>query len=101
MSFDGTSGARLMSSRMVEDGSFVRLGEVTLGVNVPSRLVAFSGLDDARVYVSGRNLHTWTKYTGYNPDVSSSGAAHNVNTGIDYFAYPLARTVTVGFSAGW
>ena len=101
MSYDGTSGARLMSSRMVEDGSFVRLGEVTLGVNVPSRLVAFSGLDDARVYVSGRNLHTWTKYTGYNPDVSSSGAAHNVNTGIDYFAYPLARTVTVGLSAGW
>lgn len=101
MSYDGTSGARLMSDRFVEDGSFVRLGEVTLGFNVPTRYVAFSGLDDARIYVSGRNLKTWTKYTGYNPDVSSSGAAANVITGVDYYAYPLARTWTVGVSAGW
>jgi hypothetical protein len=101
MSYDGTSGARLMSTRMVEDGSFVRLGDVTLGIKVPSRLTTFAGLADARFYVSGRNLKTWTKYTGYNPDVSSSGAAANVITGVDYYAYPLARTITVGLSGGW
>ncbi|MBV9879713.1 MAG: TonB-dependent receptor [Gemmatirosa sp.] len=101
MSYDGTSGARLASSRMVEDGSFLRLGEVTLGYALPTRLVGRTGLDNARVYVSGRNLKTWTKYTGYNPDVSSSGSTANVVTGVDYYAYPLARTVSLGLSAGW
>lgn len=101
MSYDGTSGSRLMSSRMVEDGSFVRLNEVTLGFRLPQRLVAFTGMDDARIYVSGRNLKTWTDYSGYNPDVSSAGATANVVTGVDYYAYPLARTFTFGFSAGW
>jgi hypothetical protein len=101
MSYDGTSGARLMSTRMVEDGSFVRLGDVTLGVRVPSRITSLAGMSDGRLYVSGRNLKTWTKYTGYNPDVSSSGAAANVITGVDYYAYPLARTITVGLSGGW
>ncbi len=101
MSYDGTSGARLMSSRMVEDGSFVRLGEVSFGVRLPARMTAAARLDNARLYVSGRNLKTWTKYTGYNPDVSSSGSTANVITGVDYYAYPLARAVTVGLSAGW
>ncbi|AHG93613.1 TonB-dependent outer membrane protein, SusC/RagA (plasmid) [Gemmatirosa kalamazoonensis] len=100
-SYDGTSGARLMSSRMIEDGSFVRLGEITLGWKLPTRLVTSTGLDNARLYVSGRNLKTWTKYSGYNPDVSSSGAAANVITGVDYYAYPLARTFSLGLSAGW
>jgi TonB-linked SusC/RagA family outer membrane protein len=101
MSYDGTSGARLASSRMVEDGSFLRLGEVTLGYKLPSKLTAFSGLDNARIYVSGRNLKTWTKYSGYNPDVSSGGSTANVITGVDYFAYPLAKSYMFGISAGW
>lgn len=101
MSYDGTSGSRLASSRFVEDGSFVRLGEITLSARVPRRLTGFAGMDEARLYVSGRNLKTWTKYSGYNPDVSSAGAGANVVTGVDYYAYPLARTVTIGLSAGW
>jgi hypothetical protein len=51
--------------------------------------------------VSGRNLVTWTSYTGYNPDVSSAGANANLNLGVDFYAYPLARTWTVGINAGW
>jgi TonB-linked SusC/RagA family outer membrane protein len=96
-----TSGARLLSSRFVEDGSFVRLGEVTLGYRLPARLVRAVRADEARLYVSGRNLHTWTDYTGYNPDVNSNGANANTVMGVDYYAYPLARTITLGFSGGW
>jgi TonB-linked SusC/RagA family outer membrane protein len=96
-----TSGARLLSSRFVEDGSFVRLGEVTLGYRLPTRLVRAVRADEARLYVSGRNLHTWTDYTGYNPDVNSNGANANTVMGVDYYAYPLARTITLGFSGGW
>jgi TonB-linked SusC/RagA family outer membrane protein len=95
------SGARFMSSRFVEDGSFVRLGEVTLGYRLPTRLARSMRAENARFYVSGRNLGLWTDYTGYNPDVNSNGSTANVVMGVDYYAYPLARTVTFGLTAGW
>jgi hypothetical protein len=94
------SGANQISSRFVEDGSFVRLGELTLGYRVPAGLTRLVRMDDARLYVSGRNLKTWTKYSGYNPDVNSN-ASSDVAGGVDYYAYPLARTFTLGITAGW
>lgn len=96
-----TGGSRFLSSRFVEDASFARLGEVTLGYRLPSRVASAMRAENARVYVSGRNLHTWTKYLGYNPDVNSNGANSNTVMGVDYYAYPLARTFTFGVSAGW
>lgn len=85
---------------MLEDGSYVRLSNVTLSYRLPGDWVRMRGLRDVRVYVSGSNLHTWTKYSGYNPDVSSMGVG-NVNRGVDAGAYPLARTVTLGISIGY
>ena len=55
----------------------------------------------ARIFVSGRNLKTWTDYTGYNPDVNSNGASSNISLGTDFYAYPLARTITFGVSGSW
>lgn len=101
MSYDCTSGADLITSRFIEDGSFLRLGEVTLGYRLPSRLAAAAKLDNGKIYVSGRNLKTWTKYSGYNPDVNSAGSDENVIAGTDYYAYPLARTFSLGISASW
>jgi hypothetical protein len=101
MSYDCTSGADVISSRFIEDGSFVRLGEVTLGYKLPDRLASAARMTNARLYVSGRNLHTWTDYSGYNPDVNSAGIGSNVVMGVDYYAYPLARTFTLGVSASW
>jgi TonB-linked SusC/RagA family outer membrane protein len=101
MSSTGSSGARVISSRLLQDASFVRLGDVTLGYAVPKWLEARSGLHDARVYVSGHNLKTWTKYIGYNPDVNSNGSGSNVVTGLDYYAYPIARSFTVGITTTW
>jgi TonB-linked SusC/RagA family outer membrane protein len=101
MSYDGVSGARVISSRFVEDGSFVRLGELTLGYKLPDRLASAASMSNARIYLSGRNLHTWTSYSGYNPDVNSAGIGSNVVMGVDYYAYPLARTFTLGVSASW
>jgi TonB-linked SusC/RagA family outer membrane protein len=97
----GNGGANLAaSSRFVEDGSFVRLGEVSLGFRLPSRLLQAGRFDNARLFVSGRNLKTWTSYSGYNPDVNSNSTS-NIVQGVDYYAYPLARTFTVGITAGW
>jgi TonB-linked SusC/RagA family outer membrane protein len=101
MSYDGSAGAQYLSSRMIEDGSFLRLGEITLGYRLPRSVSRASHLNDGRLFVSGRNLKTWTKYSGYNPDVNSAGSLSNVVMGVDYYAYPLARTFSVGISASW
>ena len=96
-SFDGTSGGRVISDRFIEDGSYVRIQEITLSWQLPTGLFAMRGLSNARLYVSGHNLHTFTKYTGYDPDVNSNGTS-NIDLGTDYYAYPRARTFTLGIS---
>ncbi|MEJ7812491.1 MAG: SusC/RagA family TonB-linked outer membrane protein [Gemmatimonadaceae bacterium] len=101
MSYDCKSGANLISSRFIEDGSYLRIGEVTLGYRLPARWSAALRMESARLYVSGRNLHTFTNYSGYNPDVNSAGSDANVVMGTDYYAYPIPRTYTIGISAGW
>lgn len=97
----GTSDAVEISSRYLEDGSYVRIGDVTLGYTIPSRFAGMSGLHSARLYVSGHNLHTFTKYKGYSPDVNSAGAASNIGLGTDFYAYPIARSFTFGVKAGF
>lgn len=101
LSYDGVSGAREVSSRFVEDASYVRLQDVTVSYKLPARLVFGSRMDDARVFVSGRNLKTWTDYTGFNPDVNSNGASANISLGTDFYAYPLARSISFGISTSW
>ncbi len=79
------------STNNVEDGSYVRLKNVTLAYNLNT--VKF--LKNARIYVSGTNLLTITNYTGYDPEVSAS--LGKLSTGIDNFNYPNSRTYTLGF----
>jgi hypothetical protein len=99
-SYDGLSGARTISSRFIEDGSYVRLQEVTLGYRLPASLARRAGMDGARLFVSGHNLYTWTDYMGYSPDVNSNGVS-NASLGTDFYAYPMARTLTVGIRGTW
>jgi TonB-dependent starch-binding outer membrane protein SusC len=80
------------SSRWIEDRTFVRLQNVTVGYTIalPSRL----GVRGTRVYLSGDNLVLFDDYSGYDPEVFvASGLA---SRGIDYLAYPRARTYTLG-----
>lgn len=100
-SVDCTSGAWQESSRWVEDGSYLRLQEVTLGFRLPNAALSRLGMENARLYVSGQNLHLWTKYLGYDPDVNSMGSDSNASFGIDFYAYPRARTITFGLSGSW
>jgi TonB-linked SusC/RagA family outer membrane protein len=100
-SFDGTSGAVETSSRYFEDGSYVRLQEITLGYRLPERLASAMRMNNARVYVSGRNLHTWTKFSGYSPDVNSNGSSANTSLSTEFYSYPLARTFIVGVSGAF
>jgi TonB-linked SusC/RagA family outer membrane protein len=100
-SWDGASLGYINSSRFVEPGNYTRLQEVTLGMKVPARMARFAGFDNTRIYVSGRNLKTWTHFKGYNPDVNSNGSGSNISLGQEFYSYPLARTWMVGLSTDW
>jgi TonB-dependent starch-binding outer membrane protein SusC len=84
------------SSFFIENGSFTRLQNLSIGYTLPS--VKF--VRSARVYASGQNLLVWTKYTGYDPEVSNGGQSA-LNRGDDYDAYPRPRTFTFGVQLGF
>ena len=83
------------SSFQVEDGSFVRLRNVTLGYTVPTNNLFGSSIDRLRFYITGTNLFTITDYLGYNPEVSNI-STNALTPGEDYGAYPLSRSFTMG-----
>lgn len=95
----GDTGALVQSSRYVEDGSYIRLQDVTLGYTLPAGVASFLKTQSGRLYVTGRNLHTWTDYSGYNPDVNSFGSNVSAALGTDFYSYPLATAITFGFQA--
>jgi hypothetical protein len=90
-----------VSSRWIEDASYVRLQEITLGYRLPTSFAGRTGLTDAQIYVSGRNLHTWTDYTGYNPDANSGGSSSHTTLSNEFYSYPLARTISFGVKTSW
>ncbi|WP_407430529.1 SusC/RagA family TonB-linked outer membrane protein [Arcticibacter sp.] len=91
--------ARANSDRWIEDGSFLRLRNVEIGYNIPERLLGRSGLSNARIYVNGQNLVTFTKYTGLDPDVV--GANTTLEPGVDNGNYPSSRIISFGLSVGF
>jgi TonB-linked SusC/RagA family outer membrane protein len=95
-SWDGVSQAYIVSSRWIEDASYVRLQEITLGYKLPARFAGMANLADARLFVSGRNLKTWSDYMGFNPEANSAGSGSNTTLSNEFYSYPLARTITFG-----
>jgi hypothetical protein len=59
------------------------------------------GMKNTRLYLTGRNLHTWTKFKGYNPDVNSNGSGSSTSLGTEFYSYPLARTWMIGLTGEW
>lgn len=81
------------SDRFLEDGSYLRIRTVQVGYTIPNSITSKLSIDKCRVYFAGDNLYTFTKYSGYNPDVSSDALG---GRGIDYKSYPLSKTITFG-----
>jgi iron complex outermembrane receptor protein len=89
----GVKEPAIFSSRWIEDGSFTRLANVTVGYTFDLPMLGGGG-KNTRVYVSGDNLFLITSYTGYDPEVvTDAGLA---SYGIDYLHYPRPRTITGG-----
>lgn len=82
------------SSRTIEDGSYLRLKTASFGYNIPKSILQRIKVSALRIYLSGQNLWTWTKYSGLDPEVSTYNSA--LTGGFDYSAYPRARTIAFG-----
>lgn len=84
----------------VEDGSFIRLNNVTLSYTLPSAIANKLKIQRARFYVTGNNLKVFTNYSGYDPEVSTrrASATAEVTRGVDYSAYPRSRNFIFGLN---
>lgn len=89
---------RRISDRFVEDGSFIRIKNLTLGYTLPSEWLRNIRFQHFRIYAGAQNLFTWTDYSGYDPDVGSYNQNPLIN-GVENGRYPIAKSYTVGLSA--
>ncbi|HEV7379501.1 MAG TPA: SusC/RagA family TonB-linked outer membrane protein, partial [Dyadobacter sp.] len=93
---NGTSA----SSRYVYDASYVRLKNITLSYKLPQAVLQKMKLSSLRIYATGVNLLTFTKYPGWDPEVNTDYRAGNRNQGSDFYAAPQIKSVTFGLSIG-
>jgi len=91
-SFSNANGNWLSSDLYVKNGDYMRVKNMTLGYTLPKRLVSRVFIANLRMYVAAENLLTFTKYEGFDPEISSGGTSLGIDRGI----YPQARTYTVG-----
>ena len=92
----GNNGA-CTSTFHLEDGSYLRLQNLSLGYTFPDRWTRRAGISHLRIYVQGSNLFTWTDYSGYNPEVNKR-STDALRPGEDYCSYPLSRSFSVGIN---
>ena len=83
------------SSRFVEDGSYLRVKNLTLAYDLPRSLFRKTPNVGLQIYATAQNLLTFTKYSGYDPEVNAYGGS-SVALGVDYGTYPQARTMIIG-----
>ena len=93
---------RNLTSRFVEDGSFIRLQSINLSYNLPSNAMPGIGLNSFQIYSNIDNVFLWTKYTGFDPEVSvARGQRAITSQNLDYGAYPRTLNVTFGVKIGF
>ncbi len=86
------------SNRFIENGAFLRLRNIELGYTIPLNV---SWIRNAKVYISGQNLLTLTKYSWWDPEVNSMGGSNSISQGIDFSTYPTAKTYLAGIRLGF
>lgn len=87
------------SSRFLEDGSYIRLRSLNLGYTLPTEVAAKLGMNRLRVYLQGDNLHLWTNYRGYDPEVTNDFDPQFI--GQDNLILPQLRSFNVGVNIGF
>lgn len=93
-------GQYILTSYAIEDGSFLRISNVTLGYSLPQGLITRTGIFSRfRVYATVNNLYTFTKYSGYDPEANTRRSP--LTPGVDYAAYPRSRYVLAGIEVSF
>jgi hypothetical protein len=92
-----SSNSFTLHSWAVEDGSFLRVNNISIGYNFPLAVIQKIKIQKLRVYVTANNLALFTKYSGYDPEVSTRRSTP-VTPGVDYSAYPRSRTYIAGIN---
>jgi TonB-linked SusC/RagA family outer membrane protein len=85
-----------LSDFMVEDGSFIRIRSISIGYTLPKKIIRHARLDKCSIYIAAKNPFTFTKYSGYNPEVSSW--RDPMTPGVDYGAYPVEKSYVAGLN---
>jgi TonB-linked SusC/RagA family outer membrane protein len=89
-----------MSTRFIEDGSFLRIQNLSLAYHIPAALIKKAGIQNLKVYANVQNLYTFTNYSGYDPEVGAynqSALLQNIDRG----RYPTPRSITLGLNIGF
>ncbi|OZI09637.1 SusC/RagA family TonB-linked outer membrane protein [Siphonobacter sp. BAB-5385] len=97
----GGSNGTAVSSRYLSDASYVRLRNISFGYTIPKPVLNRLKVDRLRVYFLAQNLLTFTKYTGWDPEVSTDAVSGNIAAGQDFYSAPQAKTLTVGLQIGF
>jgi hypothetical protein len=93
-------GDTYKSSRFIEDGSFLKIKNITLGYNFNREMLKKIGVKSAKLFATVQNAYTFTAYTGMDPEVNYYGA-DNLVMGTDFFTYPQARAFVFGLNLGF
>ena len=96
----GINPGTQLTNRQVYDGSFLRVRNLTLGYSLPAALLQRAKLQSLRLYLTGQNLFTFTRYPGYDPETSINGGSL-VTPGLDQSSYPGIRVFTGGLTVGF
>ncbi len=98
-SVQSRTDANTPSTKYLEKGDFIRMGNLTLGYTVKGDVLERLKMKSARLYVNGSNLFVITKYSGFDPEVNTNKTLNGIpSAGIDYLSYPKARTFSVGLN---
>ena len=93
---DSEQGDMYVHSWAIEDGSYIKLNNVTIGYSLPKKIIKKVGINSLRLYATGSNLLTLTKYSGYDPEVSTFKSG--LTQGVDFGGYPRSRSFVLGLN---
>ncbi|WP_243234860.1 SusC/RagA family TonB-linked outer membrane protein [Flavobacterium pectinovorum] len=93
--YNGNATGRLYSD-IIEDGSFLRINNISLGYTLPKKWLSASKISNMRIYFTAYNLYVFTKYSGYDPEVSVIDNA--ITRGVDFSAYPRSKSFVTGLN---
>ncbi len=95
--YDGYGTTPRFNDQLVEDASFLRINNVSLGYTLPKSWISKVKLNNVRLYVTGYNLYVFDKYSGYDPEVSTNSTG-GLTPGVDFGGYPRSRYYVAGMN---